>query len=43
MQCPVSAGLGVVRQAPRSKRKRRRDKKANEHDRAWREQRKGET
>jgi hypothetical protein len=39
----VSAGPGVVRQAPRSGRKKGRDKEANQRDRAWREQRKRET
>jgi hypothetical protein len=39
----VSAGPGVVPQAPRSGRKRRRDNEANERDRVWREQRKRET
>jgi hypothetical protein len=43
VQTMVSAGPGVVRQAPRSKRKRGRDREANERDRAWREQRKRET
>lgn len=39
----VSAGPGVVEQAPRSARKRGRDKEAARRDRAWREQRKRET
>jgi hypothetical protein len=39
----VSAGPGVVQQAPRSGRKKGRDKEANQRDRAWREQRKRET
>jgi hypothetical protein len=39
----VSAGPGVVQQAPRSGRKRGRDKEANDRDRIWREQRKRET
>jgi hypothetical protein len=39
----VSAGPGVVQQAPRSGRKRGRDNEANERDRVWREQRKRET
>ena len=39
----VSAGPGVVQQAPRSGRKRGRDKEANRRDRAWREHRKRET
>lgn len=43
VQTMVSAGPGVVRQAPRSKRKRGRDKEASERERAWREQRKRET
>jgi hypothetical protein len=38
----VSAGPGVVRQAPRSGRKRGRDQEAVRRDRAWREQQKRE-
>lgn len=39
----VSAGPGVVQQAPRSGRKKSRDKEAVKRDRAWREQQKRET
>jgi hypothetical protein len=43
VQTMVSPGPGVVRQAPRSGRKRRRNKETILRDRAWREQRKLET
>jgi len=43
VETTVSAGPGVVRQAPRSGRKRRGDKEARTRDRAWREQQKRET
>ncbi|WP_334513262.1 hypothetical protein [Bradyrhizobium sp. AZCC 1693] len=43
VQTMVSPGPGVVRQAPRSGRKRGRDKEAVLRDRVWREQRKRET
>ncbi|WP_456668089.1 hypothetical protein [Bradyrhizobium sp. USDA 3240] len=43
VQTMVSPGPGVVRQAPRSGRKRGRDKETFLRDRAWREQRKRET
>jgi hypothetical protein len=39
----VSAGPGVVQQAPRSGRKRGRGKEVARRDRAWREQQKRET
>jgi hypothetical protein len=39
----VSAGPGVVHQAPRSKRKRRRDRGAEKHERAKSEQQKRDT
>lgn len=43
IETTVSPGPGVVRQAPRSGRKRRSDKEARARDRAWREQHKRET
>jgi hypothetical protein len=42
VQTFVSPGPGVVRQAPRSGRKRRGDRRLRAQDRAWREQRKRE-
>jgi hypothetical protein len=43
VQTTVSPGPGVVRQAPRSGRKRRGDPQARARDRAWRERQKRET
>jgi hypothetical protein len=40
VQTIVSPGPGVVRQAPRSGRKRRGDPQRRAHDRAWRERQK---